>query len=50
MIFLYIPLNDPAIITNRTIAIFDTVKMLLMIVDFFNPNAKATKKILLIKH
>lgn len=29
--------------TNRTIAILDTVKILLIIVDFFNPNAKATE-------
>lgn len=44
-----LPLIDPAIITNSTMKIFNTVKTLLIIVDFFKPNASATelKKILL---
>lgn len=45
-----LPLIDPAIITNSTMKIFNTVKTLLIIVDFFKPNASATelKKILLL--
>lgn len=36
-------LNAPQIITNRTIAMFTSVKMLFVIADFFNPKANAAE-------